>query len=236
MIKKLLILLLGISFCHAQTDEVLVCDVKFKQSKFDNPHAGSAFLLNHDGVIYACTAKHVLFFAKTDGMKTVSFGDDLKSWSFITKRNKTTVVKAGRLVNEDSEELLVMPPKGDWLVFETKGKIPDNIAVYNLREAPLKKDEPLYFLGYPYGNTEPIRIAGKFLGHTKEGNLRLDVPKGSYNGCSGGPVLDSGERLVGLVSMGYFNEKENQMIFEPSSTKHFLSIITAKNNTLNRLK
>ena len=51
------------------------------------------------------------------------------------------------------------------------------------------------------------------------------MPKGTYNGCSGGPVLDSEGKLVGIVSMGYFNEKENKMIFEPASLDYFKTVI-----------
>lgn len=213
------------ALCQAQIDSVLVSNVKFNNSKFNNPHAGSGFLLKHKGKVYGITAKHVLFFAKTDSMKTISFGNDLKSWEFVSKTSPNKKVVAGKLINENPQEKLEMPPKGDWLIFEIKGKIPDNVAIYSLREESLRIGENVSFLGYPYKNEKHVNVQGTFIGLTKENNLRLDVPKGTYNGCSGGPVLDSQGKLVGIVSMGYFNQKENKMIFEPASLEYFKKVV-----------
>jgi hypothetical protein len=209
----------------AQIDSVLISNVKFKDSKFDNAHAGSGFLLKYENKVYAVTAKHVLFFVKTDSMKTVSFGDDLKSWEFSSKTSSKRNVLAGKLVNENTNEPIEMPPKGDWLIFKIEGDIPKGIAIYSLRDEPLNMNEAVHFLGYPYKSTEPVNIKGIFIGLTKDNNLRLEVPKGTYNGCSGGPLLDRNGNLVGLVSMGYFNEKENKMIFEPASLEYFKQVI-----------
>ncbi len=214
--------------CCAQIDSVLISDVKFKNSKFDNPHAGSGFLLEYKNKIYAVTAKHVLFFAKTDSMKTVSFGGDLKSWEFSSKASPNKKVLAGKLINENSNEPIEMPPKGDWLIFEIEGIIPKDIAIYSLRDKPLNINEDVYFLGYPYKSTQAVNIKGTFIGLTEDNNLRLDVSKGTYNGCSGGPVLDSQGKLAGLVSMGYFNQKENKMIFEPASLEYFKQVISTQ--------
>ncbi len=210
-----------ISRGNAQVDSVLVCDVKFHNTKFDNPHAGSGFLLEHKGEVYGITAKHVLFFAKTDSMKTISFGNHLKAWEFVSKTSSNKKVLAGKLINENPQEKLEMPPKGDWLIFEIKGEIPDDIVIYQLREESLQIGESVCFLGYPYKKEKHVNVQGTFIGLTKDNNLRLKVPKGTYNGCSGGPVLDSQGKLVGIVSMGYFNTAENKMVFEPASLNYF---------------
>lgn len=224
-ILSIAFLVITASNCFAQIDSVLISDVKFKDSKFDNSHAGSGFLLKYKGKVYGVTAKHVLFFAKTDRMKTVSFGDDLKSWEFVSKTSPTKRALAGKLLNENPKELMEMPPKGDWLIFEIEGKIPKEMAIYSLRVEPLEEGEEVRFLGYPYKAQKPISINGSFIGFTQENNLRLKVPKGVYGGCSGGPVLDEKGKLVGIVSMGYFNKKENKMIFEPASLNYFKEII-----------
>jgi len=228
LIITISLLLLGISLSQAQIDSVLISNVKFKNAKFDNPHAGSGFLLKYKNKVYAITAKHVLFFAKTDSMKTISFGDALKSWEFVSKTSPNKRVLAGKLINEDTNELLEMPPKGDWLIFEIEGSIPKDIAVFSIREQPLSINEEVYFLGYPYKTTQPVNITGNYIGLTKDNNLRLDVPKGTYNGCSGGPVLDSKGKLVGIVSMGYFNKKEDKMVFEPASLNYFKEVINKR--------
>lgn len=225
IIITFLLTVVGLHNVVGQIDSVLVSDVKFTNSKFNNAHAGSGFLLEYKNKVYGITAKHVLLFAKTDNMKTISFGDDLKSWEFVSKTSSNKKVLAGKLVNEDSSELMVMPPKGDWLIFEIEGSIPKDIAVYSLRDEPLKKGENVRFLGYPYKTPQPINIKATFIGLNKDNNLRLDVPKGVYNGCSGGPVLDSKGKLVGIVSMGYFNKKENKQVFEPASLDYFIEVM-----------
>lgn len=213
------------SVANAQIDSVFISNVKFKDAKFNNSHAGSGFLLEYKNKIYAVTAKHVLFFAKTDSMKTISFNGQLKSWLFTSKTNPNTSISLGKLINENPKEKLEMPPKGDWLIFKTKGRLHKNTVVYSLRETPLKLNEVVTFLGYPYKSTKPVRIKGKFIGYTEDGNLRLDIPKGIYNGCSGGPVLDENEKIIGLVSMGYFNKKTATMVFEPAATNYFKKTI-----------
>lgn len=228
LIITISLLLLSISLSQAQIDSVLISHAKFKNAKFDNAHAGSGFLLEYKNKIYGITAKHVLLFAKTDSMKTISFGDALKSWEFVSKTSLNKRVLTGKLINEAPNEILEMPPKGDWLIFEIEGSVPKGIAVYSLRDEPLKKGDNVCFLGYPYKATKPINIKGTFIGLNKAKNLRLDVPKGVYNGCSGGPVLDSKGKLVGIVSMGYFNKKENKMIFEPAALDYFFEVINKK--------
>lgn len=224
-IVLLLLFLLVFEWSAAQRDSVLVCDVKFKTSKYDNGHAGSGFLVKYHNKVFVCTAKHVLFFAKTDLMKTISLGDDLVSWSFVSKKNPNVKVSAGELINEDKTELLVMPPKGDWLVFATNAEIPRGIHLFDVRADTLEIGERLYFMGYPYGSKSPIKVEGRFQGYTQTGNLSLDVPTGTYGGCSGSPVFDQHGLLVGLVSMGYVDQETNAMVFEPASTDYFKSIV-----------
>jgi hypothetical protein len=224
-IVAFLLCLLVSKWAMAQQDSVLVCDVRFKSPKFDNGHAGSGFLLKYKNQIYACTAKHVLFFAKTDAMKTISFGDDLESWSFVSKTDPEIRISAGKLINEDGTEPLAMPPNGDWLVFGTHTEVPSGIHLFEIRTNVLKVGERLYFMGYPYGSNHPMKVEGSFKGYTEAGNLSLDVPKGTYNGCSGGPVFDDQGQLVGLVSLGYIDQKTDTMVFEPASTEYFKKII-----------
>lgn len=214
---------------NAQEDSVLVCDVHFKESKFDNAHAGSGFLVSYKDKYYACTAKHVLYFAKTDKMNSVSFQHELDAWTFHPKGSTENVVVAGKLINEDQDEKLQGMFKGDWLIFELEGKVPQGIVVYEVRDEskPLVANEPLRFLGYPYkkANNEFLAVDGQFSKENGEYSFSMTVPPAHYNGCSGGPVLDQEGKLVGLVSMGQYNEKTGEMSFSPSSVKYFIEMI-----------
>ena len=227
ILALLVVYVLSLDKVHAQLDTVWVCDVKFNNEQFDNAHAGSGFLLEYGGEVYGITAKHVLFFAKTEAMKTVSFGDELKSWTLRSANGSKNNIELGILINENKEETIAMPPKGDWLVFETKGTLPKTAKVHSLRETPLQVGEELFFIGFPYNEEKPLKIKGRFTGFTPEGNLSLGIPKGNYGGCSGGPVVDKNGDLVGIVSMGYFNQELNKQIFEPASLDYFKQVIKA---------
>lgn len=215
----------SLQFMTAQVDSVFVSDVKYKTEKFNNSHAGSGFLLHYKGKVYGITAKHVLFFAKTDNMKTITFGEELDSWTFRSAHVNNQPVTLGQLVNENPNELIEMPPKGDWLIFEVNAPIPEHAIVYQIRKTPLEVGEKVSFLGFPYNNMKPVNVEGVFNGLTKDGNLSLDVPNGKYGGCSGGPVVDQDGKLVGIVSMGYFNKKLNKHIFEPASLDYFYTVM-----------
>ncbi|PCE63038.1 S1 family peptidase [Sediminicola luteus] len=230
-----LCILLGFSVLgwgQQKIDSVFVCDVRFTETRFNNPHAGSGFLLRYADTVYLCTAKHVLFFAKTDRMKGIGFGEELEAWRFVNRGSKRVVIRAGKLVNEDPNEKLDGMPIHDWLIFKAPDSLPKHVAVFELRKSPLKSGETLYFTGFPYTpiEMEPIRVRGSFLGFTKAGNLKLDVPKAKYNGCSGGPVFDVQGRLVGIVSMGYFNAETEAMVFEPASTDYVKKVLAAIEN------
>lgn len=213
---------------NAQEDSVWVCDVKFNDSQFNNTHAGSGFLLKYGKEVYGITAKHVLFFAKTESMKTISFGDELKSWTLRSVNSSSNNIELGKLINEDKEEAIAMPPKGDWLVFEIKEALPKTAKVHLMRETPLQVGEEVFFMGFPYNEEKPVKVKGRFTGLTADGNLSLDIPQGKYGGCSGGPVVDKKGELVGIVSMGYFNKELNKQIFEPASLEYFKEVIEAE--------
>ena len=82
-------------------------------------------------------------------------------------------------------------------------------------------------MGYKYGETllPPTRISGTFVEYTAEGNLLVDVPPARYNGCSGGPVFDENGQLVGLVSMGFFDEKQGTIRFEPAGLWYLKEVL-----------
>ena len=228
--KTMILILLSLitTTCFGQTtvDSVFISDVRYRNDEFSNHHAGSGFLVKYKGKTYACTAKHVLSFAKTDEMKTVSFGDDLASWTLASKNNPDVKIAAGKLINENPEESIVMPPLGDWLIFEVKGTVPKNVAVYKLSKKDLKKGDPVTILGYPYKSEGAIRVVGSYAGLTEDQKgYTVEAPEGNYAGTSGGPILDQNGKLIGLVSMGFFDEEKNKMILEPAPLDYFLQVM-----------
>ncbi len=228
-IKYFLLLLLlgtGLDTYSQKVDSVFICSAEFTDTTFNNDHAGSGFLIEHEGKYYLCTAKHVLYFAKTDKMDAISFGEELKAWKMRSKSGEK-VLLAGQLLNENTSEKLNQPLQGDWLIFEYKGALPDHAAIYQFRSTPLQSNEYLECLGFPYEHqaVQALRIKGSFVEYKDDWSFVMNVPRGTYNGCSGGPVIDKEGRLVGLVSMGYYNEEQQKMIFEPASINYFLQII-----------
>ena len=169
--------------------------------------------------------QNLYIFVNKDSKKAISFDNDLKSWEFVSKRNEKSKALAGKLINENKGKAITMPPKGDWSVFEIKSDIHKGIITYSLLERPLKKGEKVRFLGYPFNTTVSVNREASFLGLIKEDNFSLDVSKGNYSGCSGGPVLDTNDKVLGLVAMGYFNEKENNMVFAPAPLEYFKTVI-----------
>lgn len=236
-IAGLLILLLNLIPSHSINGnlyqkqivhEVFVCQVNFKDSQYNNAHAGSGFFISYRGSVYGVTAKHVLYFAKTESMDAVDFKGDLKSWEFVSPADSSVKIRAGNLLNKNSEELLSSPIKGDWLIFEIEDELPENIHVFEVSESEPIQGEELSFSGFPYeseDSTRPLTVRGVYKSSKTKLDFNMDVPRGNYGGMSGGPVLNSEGLVVGLVSMGYFNEEVQRMIFSPASVSYFKEVI-----------
>lgn len=211
--------------------KVFISSVKFHESQYNNAHAGSGFFISHKGSVYGVTAKHVLYFAKTDSMNAVDFNGELKSWEFVSPADTAIRIKAGKLVNTNSDELLSEPIKGDWLIFEIEDELPKNVHVFEISNGNPSEDEKLSFTGFPYESKDalaPLTVNGSYEGSEERWVFTMKVPKGNYGGMSGGPVINSNERIVGLVSMGYFNEEEQRMVFQPASVNYFKEVIAQR--------
>jgi hypothetical protein len=165
-------------------------------------------------------------------MTAVDFNGELKSWEFVSPADTAIRIKAGKLVNTNSDELLSEPLKGDWLIFEIEDELPENIHVFELSDVDPALGEELSFTGFPYESKDPLTpltINGSYEGSEEKWVFTMNVPRGNYGGMSGGPVINSNEQIVGLVSMGYFNEEEQRMVFQPASVNYFKEVIDQEN-------
>src|SRR5690349_13598972 len=59
----------------------LVNKIDFFDSKFDQSRFSCGFLLKYHKDTLAVTAKHIMKFIKTDNMNTLTFENNIKSWS-----------------------------------------------------------------------------------------------------------------------------------------------------------
>ena len=207
---------------------VFVCQVSFKEAQYNNRHAGSGFFIQYNDQIYGVTAKHVLMFAKTDKMDSIDFGDELESFEFVSPTDSTLRIKAGRLINANPDEKLRNTFLGDWLIFEIDEDLPGSIKVFEISSQAPQKGDYLSFMGFPYQSdtpSVPSKVEGSFTKMLDEYTFDMKVPKGKYGGCSGGPVTDQNGKVVGLVSMGYFDQNTQQQVFHPASISYFIEVI-----------
>lgn len=212
---------------------VFICSAEFHDPRYNKAHAGSGFFISYKGKVYGVTAKHVLYFAKTESMNAVDFNGELKSWEFVSPADSSVKIRAGNLLNENSEELLSGPIKGDWLIFKIEDELPANIHVFEVSEGEPEQAEKLSFTGYPYESkdpSKPLTVKGSYEGSEEEWVFKMKVSKGNYGGMSGGPVTNSKGQIVGLVSMGYFNEEAQRMVFQPASVHYFKEVIARRNS------
>lgn len=218
-------------FSKSEEDDkqaVFVCQVSFKEAQFNNHHAGSGFFIQYNGQNYGVTAKHILLFAKTDKMDSIDFGDELESFEFVSPSDSTLRIRAGQLINSNPDEKLGNTFFGDWLIFEIDEDLPESVKVFEISSKPPQTGDILSFKGFPYQSdtpSVPSKVEGGFLQVLDEFTFDMKVPKGNYGGCSGGPVTDQDGKVVGLVSMGYFDQNTQQQVFHPASIAYFIDVI-----------
>lgn len=166
---------------------------------------GNGFLLKHQGKTYGVTAKHVLFELRSPDVTHINIKNAVKTWHFKPFNSDKKGVTLGRLLNENDQEKLDMQVLSrDYLVFEVPSQDTDLMAV-ELSNTELRPSELLTAYGCSYSNQQTCQqnsYKGAFKSH-EPNNLRvkLDGTKpGTLRGLSGGPVLNSQNQLVGVVS------------------------------------
>lgn len=234
LILKLAVLLP--SLACAETEPRLpslsgINDVKFHESRFDNDFAGNAFLIEHQGRVFAVTAKHVLLLARTDAMTSVDLEGHLASWRVHPNGVPEQYIELGPLLNADHTE--VLDPgviARDWLVFSVKVNH-SSLTPLQLRDKPVQAGERLFAVGCSYAYRDdcaPQRVeAGTFLRYT-DGNLMVELDGfdlSKLGGLSGSPVIDAEQRLVGIVSNVLPHPDGKGDVFAPASLDYLREVL-----------
>lgn len=214
---------------YAQWEQIaLINHVKFTDPQYNNSYAGSAFLLDTGKEVVACTAKHVLFLAKSKAMNSVHFRGTLKKWLFHPKGDSSKPIIADRLLNTDINEKLdgkIMAK--DCIVFTLKTK-PRHIQTLRLRKTPIRANETVYVIGCPYVDKDCVQnvYKGKFV--KRQGHnllVRLENRKINLGGMSGGAVIDTNGEVVGIVSRMIREAKTKELFLGPVSTEYLKEIL-----------
>ncbi len=200
-------------------DLALVNKIEFFNPKFDQPKFSCGFLLQYGHDTFAITAKHILKIIKSDGMTSLSFENNIKSWSLYPLNNKTEVVTCDKLLNENRSESLEAKStyENDWLIFSIKQNL-SKVKPLKTRTAPLTPGEKLYVVGWTRTMENGPQRVYEFEYYKTIGNrilLKEVIVPEKKGGLSGAPVLDEAGLVVGIVSNGTMDPDTNKKYFSP---------------------
>lgn len=223
----------------------LVNEVLYKNGdSYDDPslkeigYAGTAFLIDTGTDTLAATAKHVLWTAQNHKQHGVSINKDLKQWVMHPKGNAEDQVVIGKLINEDTTEVLMGPESSilerDWLVFSTKEASP---AMHPLkpRYTPLQPGETVYRISNPYASEETVIYESRVI-RTEGRDIFLETDTTRLKpGASGSPIIDAQGYLVGIFSSAFGDARTGQNVEIAVSTGYLHDVLQGKEN-LNKPK
>ena len=131
----------------------------------------------------------------------------MKEWKMYPKNNTEDEVLLGGIINEDvHEDLQTVPVEQDWLLLRIMQKSA-NIQPLEFREALLTEGEEVFIIGWRYSdNNCAQRIYEGNVVEALQGSIIISTKLLAHNkipGLSGSPVIDSGGRLIGIMSQKY---------------------------------
>ena len=126
--------------------------VTFHDSKFNNPLAGCAFLVDVGFDTLAVTCKHALWVAKSDEMKGIHFEGTLKEWRMQRKDDTTKYLIVDRLINTNRDELIgEQNVEKDWLIFTIKENKSDVVPL-RIFTGELHTGDTINHIGWSFKN------------------------------------------------------------------------------------
>lgn len=207
----------------------LVNKIDFFDSKLNQSKFGCGFLLKYNNETFAVTAKHLLKFIKPESMKTLTFENNIKSWSLYPLENKSEIVTCGKLLNENKSEDLDAKATydNDWLVFLIKENL-SKVKPIEIRTTPLIVGEKLYVVGWTRKMESGKQRVYEFEYYKTIGNsilLKEIIVPEKFGGLSGAPLIDEKGFLVGIVSGGTNDPDTDKKYFSPCSIKSLTSFL-----------
>lgn len=205
--------------------------LSFFDPQYNKEFVGNGFLINYQNKTYAVTVKHALLEAKTPTLTHVDTKEHIKEWRIHPNQSSDKYVKLGRLINSNDQEKIDMAIlQKDWLVFDVLENR-SSLSVLTLRDTPLEKGEKVTAYGCSYANksmcTQDI-YQGTYLAKEAQ-NLRIAMPTLELNklrGLSGSPVLDSQNRVVGIVSNVLKSKSGKGFDFAPASIDYLQQVLS----------
>ena len=197
----------------------LVNKIDFVDPKFDQPKFSCGFLVKYGKDTLAVTAKHLIKIIKSDNMNTLTFENNIKSWSLYPLDKKTEIVFCDKLLNENKSEKLEAKStyENDWLVFSIK-KNNSKIKALEIRTSPLVAGEKLYVVGWTRTMEEGPQRVYEFEYYKTIGNrilLKEVIVPEKFGGLSGAPVVDEKGLVVGIVSGSTNDPDTDKKYFSP---------------------
>lgn len=236
-LTSLFVLIILITACNGQekvsvkTFEAitLVNKIDFFDAKLDQPKFSCGFLLNYNDQTYAVTAKHLLKIIKPENMKTLTFDNNIKSWSLYPLENPSETVICDKLLNENKAENLEAKSTydNDWLVFSIKENH-SKVKPLQVRTTPLTAGEKLYAVGWTRKMESGSQRVYEFEYYKTIGNrilLKDVIVPEKFGGLSGAPVVDEKGLLVGIVSGGTEDLETDKKYFSPCSVTNLVSFL-----------
>lgn len=207
----------------------LVNKIDFFDSKLDQPKFSCGFLLNYNNQTYAVTAKHLLKIIKPEGMKTLTFENNIKSWSLYPLEQPSETVICDKLLNENKAENLETKSTydNDWLVFSIKENH-SKVKPLQVRTTPLVAGEKIYAVGWTRKMESGKQRVYEFEYYKTIGNrilLKDVIVPEKFGGLSGAPVVDEKGLLVGIVSGGTEDPDTDKKYFSPCSITNLVSFL-----------
>jgi len=182
---------------------VFTNDIMFRDTTYKG--MGNSFLVNTGDDTLAITCKHIFLVFAHEELPVIDLGDNFVEWKVYPKGDKDRHMILGELINKNSNEdvdAFNTLKSRDWLIFKLND-IPAEFTPLKIRHKPLKKNEIIYCIGWPYRQKEGQPTLVRMQVFSNEGPyyyVNTLTENVDHAGRSGSPVIDSNGYLVGIAS------------------------------------